>query len=111
MIDVDFRSMDLAESWNHFSMSCPDGDPLFNRVRFGVNVHFDIFDFLYGLINIQDNVGRNIVRIGNSGKKMKRDQFFTEIEERRKLIIHWLEENMLPESPWKTMELKGEKVG
>lgn len=70
-----------------------DHDIDYRKVRFGVNLHFDINDYLKGRIRIKGKQGIALVNGGSCNLAT----FESELEEREKIIKQWLIANCTEE--------------
>jgi hypothetical protein len=64
---------------------------IYDKARFGIIEKFDIYDFIYEIINFQKiKTGKVIYR----GKSIPMSNFWTELEARNTLMKKWLKENV-----------------
>ena len=90
--DLDILTLGLAEAWNMYKIMA-DHNQEYRKARFGVNIKFDINDYLKGRILTKPKTGKALIR----GKTCKLEDFETELEEREKIIKDWLVENYTEE--------------
>ena len=105
--DVDFRSLGLEEAWNYFKSEANMNEEAYRKARFGVDIMFDINEYLLGYIRIKGKTGQVIHR----ATSYNTEDFFTELEMRERIIKEWLIENLTPDeiaSSWDDMEPKVE---
>lgn len=81
--------MNFEESWNYFKTEINMTDTEYKKARFGINIRFDLNDYLKGRINIKSKSGKALIK----GKSHDLEEFETEIEKRERLIKKWLLEN------------------
>lgn len=86
--DLDILTLGLNEAWNMYKIMASH-DNSYKMARFGVNIKFDINDYLKGRIQTKPKSGRALIR----GQTCKLEDFETELEEREKVVKEWLLEN------------------
>lgn len=92
---IDVYTLDMNEAWSMFKIICTE-KKTYNKVRYGLNIQFDINDYIKGRINIKRKRGLAIIQ----GKAYNIISFETELENREKqmkewLISEWLEEEIV----------------
>lgn len=86
--DLDILTLGLPEAWNMYKIMS-DRDEDYRKARFGIDIKFDINDYLKGRILTKPKTGKALIR----GKTCSLEEFETELEEREKVIKSWLLEN------------------
>ena len=86
--DIDILTLGLSEAWNMYKIMC-EHDNEYKKARFGMNIKFDINDYLKGRIITKPKTGKALIR----GKAYHLEEFETELETREKVIKDWLVEN------------------
>ena len=86
MNELELRSMDFNESWNTFKTEVQDSTKEYRLARFGININFDINDYLKGRVLIKSKTGKAFVR----GRAFDLEDFETELEKRERIIKEWL---------------------
>lgn len=85
-------TLGLPEAWNMFKLlTLHDMD--YRMARFGVDIKFDINDYLKGRIITKPKSGSALLR----GRSVNLESFETELEKREKIIKEFLIENMKDE--------------
>ena len=93
MAQEDWRVYGLADTYNLFKAEGGKDTDIYQRVRFGINTHFDLVNYLEGFgISIKSKSGK--IRI--DGTWLDKRQVNSELEDREILMKKWLEQNILP---------------
>ena len=77
--DFDIMTLGLYEAWNIFKIMCEDAR-IYKLIRFGIDIKFDINDYLKGRIKIKPKSAKAMIR----GRTIELEDFETELEEREK---------------------------
>jgi hypothetical protein len=104
--DIDILSLDFKDCWNVFKTQIDMSDSLYNEVRFGYSIKFDIYDYLNGFITIRGKAGQVTTR---NGKTYELSNFNTEIEKRERKIKEYLLEVMTDEDFAKPRGMEGDE--
>ena len=89
--DLDILGMEFNECWNIFKTQIEREDPIYEKVRFGISIKFDIYDYLKNYIIIRGMAGK--VAIRNKGSFNLTD-FNTELEIRENEMKAYLLETL-----------------
>lgn len=87
--EQDIRTLSLEQVWKVFLIEKGEdakAESIYKEARFGSSVSFDMYDYLNGNIQTKPKSGHIIIR----GKSMDLEKFWTELEEREKLIKKYL---------------------
>lgn len=104
--DIDINSLNIKESFlmltQYMDEDYEDIEEIYQKVRFGINLRFDIYDYINEMIKTKDKNGIVIYR----GKNMNLTKFWTELEQRNIIAKKWLKENTIEEGPLNVYEIK-----
>lgn len=87
--DTEIRTMALEQAWNTMKTEIEMTEREYKQARFGINIIFDINDYLKGRITIKAKTGKAFIR----GKAHRLEEFETELEQRERIIKGWLLDN------------------
>ena len=87
--DMEIRKMSLEETWQMFKSEVDIHSKIYEKIRFGVEVKFDINDYFANWFNVKPKTGTFFIR----GEARKSENVFTELEIREKAMKQWLLEN------------------
>lgn len=109
MVETDVRTLNVKEAFLTLTQYMAEEEGTFNdiedvyhKARFGINLKFDIYDYINEMINIKSKTGKIIYR----GRTLDISDFWTELETRNILIKKWLIENTEEEGVIKSYETK-----
>lgn len=90
MTDIDnIRTWDIEKIWNFISAESDIKQSIYDKLRYGIVLKIDIYDYINGSFTVKGKSGVAICK----GKTFRLQDMYTEIEERRRLGIQWIEEN------------------
>lgn len=90
--EQDVRTLALEQAYEMFISEGDDGpsyNDVYQEARYGITLKFDIYEHLQGHIQVRNKTGKVFIR----GKAYDSDEFYTELEQRNKVIKAWLEEH------------------
>lgn len=107
MTEQDIGSMNIKESFLSLTQylgdeKYPDLDEIYQEIRFGIDLKFDLYDYINEMIQTKSKSGRVIYR----GKTIDLTKFWTEIETRNIKAKKWLKENTTEEGIIDGYEIK-----
>ena len=98
---MEILKLDLHDAWNWFITLCDDkGCDEYRQARFGVNTNipFDIYDYFNGTVLIKSKRGKVYIR----KHECSLTDFYTELEDREKIIKTWILDNTEEEDIYST---------
>lgn len=100
--------LDESENVNEDgSLKFVDLEEVYSKARYGVNIRFDLYDYLNNIMVIKGKTGKIIVRGKNNRMNLYDiSDFWTELEQRTIIMKKWLKLNGEDDLPYDTYELK-----
>lgn len=95
MTDEDSRTLNVKEAFLTLTQymteteEYPDLEETYNKARFGIQLKFDIYDYINEMVKMKEKTGKILYR----GRTINISDFWTELEKRNILIKKWLIEN------------------
>lgn len=93
MEELEIKTLDLEQCWLVFKTEIEMETEEYRDVRFGVDIKFDINDYLLGNMKIVAKTGI----IYYKGRNFNTESFYTELEKRERIMKRWLEIHLLEE--------------
>ena len=94
--EVDIKALGLIDTYNYFVLEIEEDDAeskkVYQKARFGINIKFDIYYYVNGVIIEKHKAGYAIVM----NKKVPLEDFWTELEQRNKIMKEYLVERIRP---------------
>jgi len=87
------KVMEIKELYPMFALevqTTENSEEIYKKVRYGIDVDFDIYDYLHNIISIKGKTGKALYR----GRSLRLRMIWTELEKRNNLMKEWLIENM-----------------
>lgn len=91
--ELDIKTLDIKECWNLFKTESEMTDTIYREVRFGIQIAFDINDYLNGYINIKPKTGKCLIR----GKSYPSETLHSELELRERAMKEYLVQVLVPQ--------------
>lgn len=98
MDETDVDRMDFQDAYDLFVNEAPKESTEYAKVRYGVKLKFDVYDYFHDLMTVKEKTGWVI----HHGKKFKLTDLWTEVEERAKICKAWLKDNVSKDAWRKT---------
>lgn len=103
-MEQDISTMDMKEAFYYLqsfldqtdekdekgNLLFPDLAETYKKIRYGLEIKFDVYDYLNGVITIKSKIGVAIYR----GKPIELSKLWDELEERTIVCRKWLKENI-----------------
>lgn len=104
MDETEIRSMTIEEAFEVFTSEDEElqEKDVYLQARFGTELQFDLYSWIKQLYSIKEKTGKITIE----GKTYKMRDFWTEIENRNRILKKWLLENFVKEELVKPRERK-----
>lgn len=84
--ELEIRQMTFEDAWQTFKTEIETNTQEYQQTRFGINIKFDINDYLKDRITIKPKIGKAYIK----GTSYELEQLETELEQRERIIKKWL---------------------
>lgn len=97
--DIEIAQLTLEEAWGVYKTECELGSKEYHKIRFGINLKFDINDHFRNIFPRKTKTGLIMIK----GQWYATEDYYTELELRERVLKDWLQTNMGREEvakPW-----------